>query len=228
MSQGEFCNKSPVEIFAARFCRRLLAQLEWLIWQNGFVRCVLGVIVGMITSNRIGLPFDGVEVLCNFRSFLVIVLFFLQPSPISILSIVGIFSTLAAMWALNVYANIVSASSAYFACVFRLQSPYILQRPLAAYRLSLQFRIVQVMVVLFNFQANVLILFGEHWPLAGCGTSLNEELMAKSALVRNLFFHCCRCRHSLRTFGRRNVYCIAACVCDPTAALQRVAANVER
>ena len=63
--------------------------MEWLIWQNGVVRCVVSLVAGSITSNRIA-----------------------QISPSFGINVAGVviimLSCATAMWAINVYANVVS------------------------------------------------------------------------------------------------------------------------
>jgi len=137
----------------------VLSRLEWLIWQNGIVRCVLSFCVGLLNANRHGAELAG-------------------DVWVTTLSAMGIFSTLAAMWALNAYSHVVAA-------------------PLAMYRAQLQFRLVQVMTVLMNFQGNLFIL------LSGVNVLQCTHNMNPFTFARLLNFFCLICEMLL----------ISVCVC---------------
>lgn len=88
-------------MFARRYCRHDYKQSHWC------------------TIRRRG------EGTLQFQKPSVIVFFLLKFSPVSVLAIIGIFSTLAAMWALNIYANIVTVSDVWLACFVDWNLTYI-------------------------------------------------------------------------------------------------------
>jgi hypothetical protein len=141
----------------------LLSRLEWLIWQNGIVRCILSFSIGLFNANRHGAELAG-------------------DVWVTSMSAMGIFSTLPAMWALNVYSHVVAVSArTHIPALMRVQAP------LEMYRAQLQFRLVQVITILMNVQGNVFILLSGVNVLE-CSHNMNPFTFAR----RKLFIgHCC-------------------------------------
>lgn len=176
------------------FCSALLSRLEWLIWQNGIVRCILSFSIGLLNANR-----HGAELAGDFW--------------VTALSAMGIFSTLPAMWALNVYSHVVAVSARTYARTHTMR----VQAPLEMYRAQLQFRLVQVITVLMNVQGNVFILLSSVNVLQ-CSHNMNPFTFAR----RKLFIvGCCAGAQLVCSFfADLNYFClicemllVSVCVC---------------